>query len=765
MNCHQRILAALLMLCLSLGLLAGCNTSDAPLSESVQPTESTTPSQEPTESVTPSQEPTEAPPEPEVQKALELGIVPEQIQGDYSKQITYAEFAAMLSNVIQAANPDALAQWNSVAATALKTTSGMERDDGILALYEAACVLGMGDRGTAYWNQTNVYYSQNDLASGYSPREDIFSNCKEIGLLEPNQGQTPEWDHLTCAMFYAMGLSSALNTNPFFAQRSASVKYSDALTVAEAVKAAHRLYLSYQAKWEGSFDNSDYAIDWSDPTLGQAKGALDTILNSPTAIEKGSTLVLGETYTGTAYYDSNSGKDSNDGKSPSSAWATLGKVNQEDLSYGDAVFFERGGTWYGTLQTQAGVTYSAYGTGAKPVLTGSPTDAAQSAKWTYYGPTEDGGKIWKYKDNVPDCGLILLNGNTVARKAYPVWDGKQYSNNSGEKFTIEKGLFADLMYFSHLDLSGQGLPVAVWQLNLTGPLYLRCDKGNPGDVFDTIELALIPEGTTTTPEGRNAIDNLNFRCYSSSGIGASNNYICQNCEISWCGGAVKQHVQYSLDEMPVIAVSGGGALLFGTNITFRNNYVHDCENKGLAVVINGAEHGSAQERVNILAEGNVVERCGSAVYLWTGLLAPNDVWKYEDIVFRGNYFINSAYGWRIHNEMWLGDGNGTVGDHDEALLANNIYATGKVQLENNLFYRAAGCLIRFNGADYSAGSKNPTLSDNTYVQDKDRLIFSQRDEANWPSGELAMLTSDDAALLERCLREYIGDKTGKIIAK
>lgn len=700
-------------------------------------------------------------PDSEIQQALDLGIVPEQIQGDYEKRVTFAEFAAMLSNVIQAADPDALSRWNSMAAKALKTDSGMERDDGILALYEAACVLGMGDRGTVYWNQVDAYYRQNDLASGYAPRDDIFSNCREIGLLEPNQGETPEWDYLTCARFYAMGVSSALNTNPFFAQRSASVKYSDALTGDEAVKAAYRLYLSYQAKWEGSFDNSDYATDWSDPTLSQAKSAIDAILNSPTAIKKGSTFVLGETYTGTAYYVSNSGKDSNDGKSPSSAWATLEKVKNAKLEHGDAVFFERGGTWYGALEMKPGVTYSAYGTGAKPILTGSPANVAQSAQWTYYGPTADGGKIWKYKDNVPDCGVILLNGEIVARKAYPVWDGKQYSNNSGEKFTIETGLFADLMYFSDLDLSGRSLPIEVWLLDLTGPLYLRCDAGNPGDVFDTIELALVPSATSTAQKGWNAIDNLNFRCYSTSGMDCCNHdhIIYQNCETSWCGGGVKE---YLLDEKPFVGVSGGGALMFGSDVTFRNNYIHDCENKGIAVNIVGTH--ASHERVNVLAEGNVVERCGSSIRFWMGLFEPDDVWKFEDIVYRDNYFINSAYGWRIHNEMWIGSGVGTVGSCDEA-LASEMYATGKVQLENNLFYRAAGCLFWINGADRSASLEKPTMSGNTYVQDKDHLmILLQRFDVN-PGSRLAMVALDDPALMEECLREYMGDKTGKIIVK
>ena len=49
----------------------------------------------------------------------------------------------------------------------------------------------------------------------------------------------------------------------------------------------------------------------------------EAILSSHTEIVKSNTLVLGETYTGMAYYVSNSGSDSNSGTSPDSPFATV----------------------------------------------------------------------------------------------------------------------------------------------------------------------------------------------------------------------------------------------------------------------------------------------------------------------------------------------------------------------------------------------------------------------------------------------------------
>jgi hypothetical protein len=51
----------------------------------------------------------------------------------------------------------------------------------------------------------------------------------------------------------------------------------------------------------------------------------------------------------TYFVDSQSGADSNDGKSPSSAWATLSKVNGFTFAAGDIIKFHADGAWTGTL--------------------------------------------------------------------------------------------------------------------------------------------------------------------------------------------------------------------------------------------------------------------------------------------------------------------------------------------------------------------------------------------------------------------------------
>lgn len=204
----------------------------------------------------------------------------------------------------------------------------------------------------------------------------------------------------------------------------------------------------------------------------------------------------------------------------------------------------------------------------------------------------------------------------------------------------------------------------------------------------------------------------------------------------------------------------------GTNIVCRNNYIHDCESKGMAVVINGSDSNWTQntDRFNILAEGNVLERCGNSIYLWTEFLAAEQEHKYEDITFRNNYVINNAYGWRTHSDMWIDSGMGTIGDSRFSVSARDVFATGPVRIESNLFYRSAGIIINCTSSDSFAQSVVPTLAENTYVQDMGQMLFLKRSDDGQGETQCA-LAVDDKTMTERYLREFMKDDTGNIIIR
>lgn len=156
------------------------------------------------------------------------------------------------------------------------------------------------------------------------------------------------------------------------------------------------------------------------PYIDAAELRKEQIRNSPTTIVKADEFLPGETYSGTAYYFSSvNGNDNNDGLSPNAAFQTTSKYNQirDSLQPGDAIFFERGSLFrledtdeYGGsgITVMNGVTYSAYGEGAKPVLTKAIENSAYQDAWELYYEGTDGAKIWKYHREVQYCAGIVL---------------------------------------------------------------------------------------------------------------------------------------------------------------------------------------------------------------------------------------------------------------------------------------------------------------------------------------------------------------------
>jgi hypothetical protein len=76
------------------------------------------------------------------------------------------------------------------------------------------------------------------------------------------------------------------------------------------------------------------------------------------------------------YVNAESGNDSNSGKSPAKAWASLHKVNQATFQPGDKILFKTGTIYYGQLEPKGSgskekpILINYYGTGKKPAIHG-----------------------------------------------------------------------------------------------------------------------------------------------------------------------------------------------------------------------------------------------------------------------------------------------------------------------------------------------------------------------------------------------------------
>ncbi len=119
------------------------------------------------------------------------------------------------------------------------------------------------------------------------------------------------------------------------------------------------------------------------------------------------------------YYISAAGNDANSGLSPVAAWQTISNVNAHFSSFvpGDSVLFKRGDSFYGTLTINRSgtngkpITISAYGTGAKPVITGFTTISG----WT----NEGGGIYSKVITSQALTNLVTIDGKQVGMGRYP----------------------------------------------------------------------------------------------------------------------------------------------------------------------------------------------------------------------------------------------------------------------------------------------------------------------------------------------------------
>lgn len=342
------------------------------------------------------------------------------------------------------------------------------------------------------------------------------------------------------------------------------------------------------------------------PYYSEAEARKEAILNTPTEIVKSDVFIPGETYTGTAYYVSPNGSDDNDGLSPETPLKSLEYAMHGTLKSGDAVFLERGHihrtpSW-GLVTNADNITYSAYGEGAKPVVTNVPENSAREECWELYYEGPNGEKIWKYYQEVDDVAGIVFDDKSYARRIYE-WPTKSgqwnkldiqwfdpangsehedsispaHLTNTGEPSVIEEALAEDLSYVSRVK---EPYKLSAGK-KTTGPLYLRCDEGNPGALYQDIEVIDSTSGIYVERKADNfVLDNLSIKYFTgdaiwADGTGGGKGMVIQNCTFEW-GAARLNELRADLDIGWLLA--GNGIANVINDATIRNNYFYQCVN-------------------------------------------------------------------------------------------------------------------------------------------------------------------------------------------
>lgn len=311
------------------------------------------------------------------------------------------------------------------------------------------------------------------------------------------------------------------------------------------------------------------------------------------------------TVSGTTYYVSQKGDDSNDGKSPKTPFATLNSAFALAKA-GDAVLLERGSVFrlVNTVTLENGVTYGAYGTGAKPEIWGSNENYAEASRWSPYTIRN----VWAISYFGSDVGIIVFNhGELAGNMEYYVRNLKK----NGDYF------FDDVQKM----------------------LYVYCDKGNPGSVYEDIEIGSQKILFRLRNGAQNVtIDNISFKYTGTFGIRGSNgcrNINITNCVIGWVGG--------SLFSDGSNRYGNGIEFTAGCeNLTVENCWIYQVYDAGFTFQITIPD-SSIEERTykNIKVKNNLIEYCSWAFEWWS---SEGDC-VIEDIAVEGNIMRFSGYGW------------------------------------------------------------------------------------------------------------------------
>ncbi len=417
-------------------------------------------------------------------------------------------------------------------------------------------------------------------------------------------------------------------------------------------------------KWYGD------ATITSSKSDAAAKELRDSILNAKNTLEN-------YNVTGTVYYISPKGDDKNDGKSPETAFRSINApvFTMSMLEEGDAVLFERGGLWRltATFKTESGVTYGAYGEGQKPAFYGSAENYAYPDAWI----PSNLKNVWKLTVADSDIGLVVFNhGELVGKKEF-----------NGLVSLAKNGDY----YFNRLQ----------------DTLYLYCDKGNPGKVFEDIEVCLNMSLFNLASDA--TLDNLCLKYVGRFGIGTANanNSKVTNCEFGFIGGAIQS-----------------GTLRYGNGIQHWNgvdghiidhNWFYQIYDAAVTWQGNYKELPEYGDKfLNISYTNNLVEYAGMSFEFW------------HSSVDDTNYTPATVQNFKLNNNISRFAGYGfslqrtdTKGEH--IFVGNTTFMSDRCfgnEIKNNIFDCSWTYMIDWKKDVKENTDQGFTIEGNTYYQAK-----------------------------------------------
>ncbi|MBR5308716.1 MAG: hypothetical protein IKU43_08095 [Clostridia bacterium] len=414
-------------------------------------------------------------------------------------------------------------------------------------------------------------------------------------------------------------------------------------------------------------------------------------------------------FKGKAYYVSNEGNDNNDGLTPETSWLTLEKVSTTELCEGDAVFLKRGQIFRGQIICQPGVTYSAYGEGNKPEIYGWYENFAGADNWECINEEKH---LWRLKKEIPDTGTLVFNeGEAHAIKLVPSYvNGKFVVRDKHDvDFDIEKEATVNLAF--HQACTKElinGVPLISPACTNTGYVILRCDEGNPGAIYNSIEI--LPKRNTIACAGKKniTIDNLCIKYCGAHGVGSgtTEGLTVQNCEFGWIGGAIQHYNHGNPNRIGYVTRYGNGVEIYGgcKDYTVDNCYFYQVYDAAITHQTDAT--GRHQEMINVKYTNNLIE---TSTYSIEYFLSFSDIGTnksiMKDFYIGKNFMVDAGCGWGKQRY------NPETPAHIKSWNSQNPCINYVV--ENNVFFYSTHDLLQV-GCLNKEGV--PVMRNNVYIQ-------------------------------------------------
>ncbi|MBR5309060.1 MAG: S-layer homology domain-containing protein [Clostridia bacterium] len=422
------------------------------------------------------------------------------------------------------------------------------------------------------------------------------------------------------------------------------------------------------------------------------------------------------------YVSSSEGNDKNDGLTEATPVKTITRANTLVGSNG-AVLLKRGDHWREPFAAKTGTTYTAYGEGAKPTLYASPENGADPSKWfLVHEDASTGALVWQYANlNLRDVGTIVLNeGEGFTMKEIPSCEGEKFivrGDRQKKVFDYKEQLNKNFEHFHAANSSVSGGVINIDAAR--GPLYLRCDNGNPGKIFDSIEFNV--KNHIITVAGDNVtIDNLCLKYTGAHGISSGNvkNLKVTNCEIGWIGGSIQGYNALGGTDGAATRY-GNGVEVYGScdGYYINNCYIYQCYDAGVTHQLSKRTLTGNYREDNIEYSNNLITDCVYSIEYFLG--APeNDasiIREGKNVLFKENLLRRAGFGFGsirpdTGNQRHIRSG----GPSSQDRFVN-------FRIENNIFDRAIQELVD-TSSEYKTYA--PDYEGNTYIQGVGNKLYT-----------------------------------------